>query len=157
KIYTTVSPEAAFDFSFLDQHVQDQYENEIRSSNVMSMFSFLTLFIACLGLLGLAAYTTEARSKEIGIRKVLGASVPSIIHLLSSNYIKLILLAFLIAGPIAYYLFSHWLNDFVYHIEMPWWAYLIAIISVALVAFITIGFQTFKAALLNPVNSLRDE
>ncbi|RKO69586.1 ABC transporter permease [Sphingobacterium puteale] len=157
KIYTTVAPEAAFDFSFLDQHVQRQYENEIRSSNIMSMFSFLTLFIACLGLLGLAAYTTEARSKEIGIRKVLGASVPGIIHLLSSNYIKLILLAFLIAGPIAYYLFNNWLNDFVYHIEMPWWAYLIAILIVTLVAFITIGFQTFKAALLNPVNSLRDE
>ncbi|MNI89673.1 FtsX-like permease family protein [compost metagenome] len=107
--------------------------------------------------MGLAAYTTEARSKEIGIRKVLGASSTNIIHLLSANYIKLICIAFLIAGPIAYYLFSSWLNDFVYRIEMPWWAYVVATLTVTLVAFITIGFQTFKAALLNPVNSLRDE
>lgn len=157
KIYTAVAPEAAFDFSFLDQHVQNQYENEIRSSNVMTLFSCLTLFIACLGLLGLAAYTAESRSKEIGIRKVLGASITGIIHLLSANYIKLICIAFLIAGPIAYYLFSSWLNDFVYRIEMPWWAYVVAALTVTLVAFITIGFQTFKVALLNPVNSLRDE
>lgn len=157
KIYTTIAPDAAFDFSFLDQHVQDQYENEIRSSNVMTLFSFLTLFIACLGLLGLAAYTAESKSKEIGIRKVLGASISSIIHLLSANYVKLICIAFLIAGPIAYYLFNSWLNNFVYHIEMPWWAYVVAILTVTIVAFITIGFQTFKAALLNPVNSLRDE
>jgi len=157
KIYTAIAPDAAFDFSFLDQHVQNQYENEIRSSNVMTLFSCLTLFIACLGLLGLAAYTAESRSKEIGIRKVLGASIASIIHLLSVNYIKLISIAFLIAGPIAYYLFSSWLNDFVYRIDMPWWAYIVAVLTVALVAFITIGFQTFKAALLNPVNSLRDE
>ena len=123
----------------------------------MTLFSFLTLFIACLGLLGLAAYTAESKSKEIGIRKVLGASVSSIIHLLSANYIKLICIAFLIAGPIAYYLFNSWLNDFVYHIDMPWWAYVVAVLTVTIVAFITIGFQTFKAALLNPVNSLRDE
>jgi len=157
KIYTAIVPDAAFDFSFLDQHVQDQYENEIRSSNIMTLFSFLTLFIACLGLLGLAAYTAESKSKEIGIRKVLGASISSIIHLLSASYIKLICIAFLIAGPIAYYLFNSWLANFVYHIEMPWWAYGVAIMTVTLVAFITIGFQTFKAALLNPVNSLRDE
>lgn len=157
KIYTAISPDAAFDFFFLDQHVQDQYDNEIRSSNVMTLFSFLTLFIACLGLLGLAAYTAESKSKEIGIRKVLGASVGSIIHLLSANYIKLICIAFLIAGPIAYYLSNSWLNDFVYHIDMPWWAYVVAVLTVTIVAFITIGFQTFKAALLNPVNSLRDE
>ena len=157
KIYTAIAPDAAFDFSFLDQHVQDQYENEIRSSNVMTLFSFLTLFIACLGLLGLAAYTAESRSKEIGIRKVLGASISSIIHLLSANYIKLICIAFLIAAPIAYYLFNSWLNNFVYHIEMPWWAYAVAILIVTIIAFITIGFQTFKAAILNPVNSLRDE
>ncbi len=157
KIYTAIAPDAAFDFSFLDQHVQDQYENEIRSSNVMTLFSCLTLFIACLGLLGLAAYTAESRSKEIGIRKVLGASISSIIHLLSANYIKLICIAFLIAAPIAYYLFNSWLNNFIYHIEMPWWAYVVAVLTVTFVAFITIGFQTFKAALLNPVNSLRDE
>ncbi|WP_293956495.1 MULTISPECIES: ABC transporter permease [unclassified Sphingobacterium] len=157
KIYTAIAPDAAFDFFFLDQHVQDQYDNEIRSSNVMTLFSFLTLFIACLGLLGLAAYTAESKSKEIGIRKVLGASVGSIIHLLSANYIKLICIAFLIAGPIAYYLSNSWLNDFVYHIDMPWWAYVVAVLTVTIVAFITIGFQTFKAALLNPVNSLRDE
>ncbi|WP_367211106.1 FtsX-like permease family protein [Sphingobacterium sp. R2] len=157
KIYTAIAPDAAFDFFFLDQHVQDQYDNEIRSSNVMTLFSFLTLFIACLGLLGLAAYTAESKSKEIGIRKVLGASVGSIIHLLSANYIKLICIAFLIAGPIAYYLSNSWLNDFVYHIDMPWWAYVVAVLTVTIVAFITIGFQTFKAALLNHVNSLRDE
>lgn len=157
KIYTAIAPDAAFDFSFLDQYVQDQYENEIRSSNVMTLFSFLTLFIACLGLLGLAAYTAESRSKEIGIRKVLGASISSIIHLLSANYIKLICIAFLIAAPIAYYLSNSWLNNFIYHIDMPWWAYAVAVLTVTIIAFITIGFQTFKAALLNPVNSLRDE
>jgi len=157
KIYTAIAPDAAFDFSFLDQHVQDQYENEIRSSNVMSLFSFLTLFIACLGLLGLAAYTAESRSKEIGIRKVLGASISSIIHLLSANYIKLICIAFLIAAPVAYYLFNSWLNNFVYHIEMPWWAYAVAVLIVTIIAFITIGFQTFKTAILKPINSLRDE
>lgn len=157
KIYKTIAPESAFDFSFLDQHVQEQYQNEVRSSNVMSTFSFLTLFIACLGLLGLATYTAEIRSKEIGIRKVLGANVTNIIRLLASNYIKLIGIAFLIASPIAYYFFSNWLNDFVYHIDMPWWTYAFAVFTVTIIALITIGFQTIKAALLNPVKSLRDE
>ncbi|CDS97509.1 ABC transporter permease [Sphingobacterium faecium] len=157
KAYSSIAPEAAFDFTFLDQYIQSQYEHETRSSKVMTVFSMLTLFIACLGLLGLAAYTAELRSKEIGIRKVLGASAIGILNLLSSSYLKIILLAFLIASPIAYYLFNNWLNDFIYRIEMPIWAFVTALFTVMIMALMTIGYQTLKAAFGNPIKSLRDE
>lgn len=155
--YAGLLPEAAFDFTFLDSYVKNQYDNELKTSRILSLFSLLTVFIACLGLLGLAAYTAESRSKEISLRKILGANLWSIWNLLTLNYIKMLLLAFVIAAPIAYFLMNKWLADFAYRIEVPWWAALVAILIVSVFTLITISFQTLKAAQANPVKSLRNE
>ncbi len=157
QVFKTHIPESAFDYTFVDNHVAQQYMAEKRSNHILISFSILTIGIACLGLLGLAAFTAEQRSKEIGIRKVLGASVFNISNLLTGGYFKLILIAFVIASPIAWYFMNHWLNDFAYRIEIPWWAFVIAAGITLLITALTIGFQTLKAAIANPVDSLRDE
>jgi putative ABC transport system permease protein len=146
-----------FEFSFLDQDYQKLYDGEQRMSKVFMTFSVLAIFIACLGLFGLASFTVEQRTKEVGIRKVLGASVPGIIGLLSSEFAKLVLISNLIAWPIAYYAMNKWLQDFAYRIDVAWWMFAVAGGLALLIALITVSAQAVKAALANPVEALKYE
>ena len=146
-----------FTYQFLDQTIEQQYQAESRARKVFTFFSLITIFIACIGLLGLAAYTTRQRVHEIGVRKVLGASVGNIIGMLSIDFIKLIFLATLIAVPIAWYAMHNWLQNFAYHISTIWDLFMIATLIVIMTAFLTISFQAIKAAIANPVKSLRTE
>jgi putative ABC transport system permease protein len=150
-------PNTAFDYQFLDTHIQNLYASEQHTADTAIIFSLLAVFIACLGLFGLAAFTAEQRTKEIGIRKVLGASVSVITQLLTKDFLKLIVLAIVIASPIAWWLMNHWLLGFVYRIEITWWVFVIAGVVSVLIALLTISFQAIKAATANPVKSLRTE
>ncbi|MGN5954882.1 ABC transporter permease [Sphingobacterium lactis] len=150
-------PDVAFDYTFVDSYVDKLYETERRTNQIIIGFSVLAIGIACLGLMGLAAFTAEQRSKEIGIRKVLGASVFNISKMLSGSYVILVIIAFFIAVPIAYYLMNEWLSNFVYRIEIHWWVFAIAAAITLIITVLTISFQTIKAAIANPVDSLKDE
>ena len=124
---------------------------------ILSIFAGLTIFIACLGLFGLVTFTAEQRTKEIGIRKVLGATVPDVVGLLSKDFLKLVLIANVISWPLAWWAMSKWLQDFAYRINISWWIFLLAGLSALLIALITVSFQAIKAAIANPVKSLRSE
>ena len=123
----------------------------------MGIFAGLTIFVACLGLFGLAAFMAERRTKEIGVRKVLGASVAGITGLLAKDFLKLVLVAILIAAPIAYYFMDKWLADFAYRIDIQWWMFAVAGAGAVAIALFTVAFQSVRAALANPVKSLRSE
>ncbi|MDX2072114.1 MAG: ABC transporter permease [Haliscomenobacter sp.] len=150
-------PGAPFDYDFLDDSFGNLYQEEQRAATLLGVFTALALFIGCLGLFALAAYTAEQRTKEIGIRKVLGASVFGITTLLAKDFLKLVLLAILIASPVAWYFMNQWLAEFAYRINMQWWMFAVAGVVAVGIAFLTIGFQSVKAALANPVKSLRSE
>ncbi len=146
-----------FEYQFLDEEFNKLYATETRTGRIFSVFAFLSIFLACLGLFGLSAYTTALRTKEIGIRKVLGASVGSIVALLSQDFLKLVLIAIVIASPLAWYAMDRWLQDFVYRINIPWWVFVVAGLLAVGVALVTVSFQSVKAALMNPVKSLKTE
>lgn len=150
-------PNTAFDYQFLDRHVAELYASEERTASTVTLFSSLAIFIACLGLFGLAAFTAEQRTKEIGVRKVLGATVANITKLLSKDFLKLVVVAFMIAAPIAYWLMHRWLLDFAYRTEINWWVFVFAGIMALFIALLTVSFQAIKAAIANPVKSLRTE
>lgn len=147
----------AFDYTFLDQDYQALYEAEQRVSTLSKYFAGLAILISCLGLFGLAAFAAEQRSKEISIRKVLGATTAGIVSLLSKDFLKLVFISLLIAAPIAWYLMHKWLENFAYHIKINWWVFAMAGGAAIFIAFMTIGFQSLKAAISNPVESLRNE
>jgi putative ABC transport system permease protein len=155
--WTQLNPGTPFLYSFIDQDFQRNYEKERRTSNIIVYFTFIAVFIACLGLFGLAAFSAEQRTKEIGIRKVLGASVTSVTALLSKDFIKLIIIAIVIASPLAWYCMNLWLQSFAYRISISWWMFAAAGILALLIAVITISFQAIKAAVTNPVKSLKTE
>ena len=144
-------------YSFLDDAFDDQYKSELKLNEIVTYFTLLALFIACLGLFGLAAYSAEQRTKEIGIRKVLGASIGNIVTLLSKDFIRLVILGFIIAIPIAWYSMNQWLADFAYRIEISPGIFALAGISALLIALLTVSWQSIKAALSNPVESLKSE
>ncbi len=150
-------PESPMDWQFLDEQFDSQYRAEQQLSWSFGLFSGLAILIACLGLFGLATFTAEQRLKEIGIRKVLGASVLGITGLLAKDFIRLVILAIVIATPVAGYAMQHWLMDFAYRIDLQWWMFAAAAILALAIALFTIGFQSVKAALANPVKSLRSE
>jgi ABC-type antimicrobial peptide transport system permease subunit len=151
------NPAYPFDYQFADDSFEKQYKSETLIGKLANYFAILAIFIACLGLFGLAMFTAEQRTKEIGVRKVLGASVPSIVALLSKDFLRLVLISILIASPVAWYAMSQWLKDFVYRIEIEWWVFALAgMLSVA-IALLTVSFQSIKAALMDPVTSLRTE
>ncbi len=150
-------PGRPFDYFFLDEDYDHQYRTEQQVGTIMSVFSLFALLVACLGLFGLASYMAEQRTKEIGIRKVLGASVRSIVFLLSQTFFKLIVLAFVVAVPIAYFVASRWLQDFAYRIEISWRIFLVAGLAALGIALLTVSYQAIKAALNDPVDSLRYE
>ncbi|MGE5798536.1 MAG: ABC transporter permease [Ignavibacteria bacterium] len=147
----------AFEYFFFDEEFAKIYNAEERTATIAAVFSALAIFIACLGLLGLAAFTTEQRTKEVGVRKILGATVSGIVLLLSKEFVKWVLIANLIAWPIAYYIMNIWLEDFAYRINIPVWSFIIAGFSALIIALLTVGYQALKAALNNPVKSLRYE
>ena len=155
--YARVFPEVAFSGKFYSESLANYYEAEQQMGLLYRVFAGLTIFIACLGLFGLAAFTAEQRTKEIGVRKVLGASVMSIVRLLSQDFLKLVGIAVLIASPVAYYLMNRWLEDFAYKINISWWIFALAGLLAVGIALLTVSFQSIKAALTNPVNSLRSE
>lgn len=150
-------PETPFQYTFLDENFDRLYQSEQRQGTLFTVFACIAIFIACLGLFGLSAFAITQRIKEIGIRKVLGANVSTIVALLSKDFLKLVAIAALIAFPVAWYAMNTWLEDFAYRIDIPWWIFLVAGILAAVVALATISFQAVKAALANPVKSLRTE
>jgi len=155
--YKAVAPGMPFDYSFLDESFDNMYRQEQRVGSVAITFAILAIIIACLGLFGLATYIAEQRTKEIGVRKVLGASVTNIIKMLSKDFVILVLIAFLIATPIAWWFMKQWLQDFAYRIDLSWWIFAATGFISLVVALITLSFQAIKAALSNPVKSLRTE
>lgn len=155
--YMQFSPGMDFDYKFLDQDYQALYTSELRIGILSRYFAALAIIISCLGLFGLAAFTAQKRQKEIGIRKVIGATVSNIVLMLSGDFIKLIIASMLVAAPIAYYMIHKWLDAFAYRTDVPWWLFIVIGSLVLPIAFVTISFQAVKAALANPVNSLRAE
>jgi len=141
----------------MDETLNRVYAAEQRIGKIALIFALLSALVSCLGLFGLATYMLGQRTKEIGVRKVLGASVTSITSLLASDFLKLVLVAILIASPIAYYFMQRWLADFAYRIDIQWWMFVAAALAAVLVAAFTVAIQSVRAALTNPVRSLRSE
>ena len=139
------------------KNYRKQYQTEQQYSTIFTVASALAILIACLGLFGLAAYATEQRTKEIGVRKVLGASVGSLITLLSKDFLKLVLIAIIIATPVGWWMMDRWLQDFAYRVDLSWWVFALAGLLAVGIAILTVSFQSIKAALMNPVKSLRSE
>lgn len=157
KIFKKFNPGYPFKYYFADQEIASRYKSEYTVSKLSRYFAFLAIFISCLGLFGLVTFTAEQRTKEIGIRKVLGASVPGIVQMLSKDFIKLVLIASVIAFPVAWWFVNSWLQDFAYRVPIGWTAFVISGIAAVLIALITVSFQAIKASMSNPVKSLRTE
>jgi ABC-type antimicrobial peptide transport system permease subunit len=156
-LYESYNPGFPFTYNYLDAAYQKQYETETRISTLSIYFSALAIVISCLGLFGLVAFTAQKRQKEIGIRKVIGASVNTIAIMLTKDFLALVGISVLIAFPVAWYLMSRWLNGFVYRISIGPDVFLIACVTVIMITILTVSFQAIKAALANPVKSLRSE
>ena len=157
KEWSQFSNAALFSYSFMDDDFEATYRTEGKLSLILGIFAGLTIFIACLGLFGLVTFTAEQRTKEIGIRKVLGATVPNVVGLLSKDFLKLVIIANVISWPLAWWVMNKWLQDFAYRINISWWIFLLAGLAALLIALITVSFKAIKAALANPVESLRTE
>jgi len=157
KQWDSYKTEEPFEYNFMDDLFNKTYSTEQKTGNILNLFSILTIFVACLGLFGLVTYTAEQRTKEIGIRKVLGASVTQVTQMLSKDFLKLVLIASVIAFPAAWWAMNKWLQSFAYRINISWWIFAVAGLSALLIALITVSFQSIKAALQNPVKSLRTE
>lgn len=153
KIY----PEYPFEYRFLDEAIQDQYRSELATGRIVSVFTVLALFISCLGILGLSSYTTEQRTKEIGIRKVLGASISSIITNISREFVGLVLIANVLVWPLAYYFLNQWLKNYAYRASIGWWTFFLTGSAVMGASLLTVSWQIIRAATANPVDSLRYE
>jgi putative ABC transport system permease protein len=157
KTWSSLNPNEPFEYSFLDEDFQKNYATEDRRAAMVGFFTTIAILISCLGLFGLAAFSAEQRTKEIGIRKVLGASVSSLVSLLSRDFIRLVVIALFIAAPIGWYFMSKWLEDFAYRVNIGWWIFAIAGVFAILIAFATISLHAIKAALANPTKNLRTE
>lgn len=153
----TINPKFPFTYKFSDDEYEKLYKSEEVVSKLASYFAFLAIFISCMGLLGLVMFTAEQRTKEFGIRKVLGASPGTLFNLLSKEFLLLVFIAMIIASPIAWFAMNSWLQDYVYRIQISWWMFLIAGIVALFIALITVSFQAIKVAVANPVTSLRTE
>ena len=155
--WKTLVPERPFNYVFVDESFNKQYASEVTFGHLFLYFAVLAIFISCLGLLGLASYSTIQRTREIGIRKVLGASVSGIVNMLSKEFLQLVLISSVIAFPVAWFCMHLWLQDFAYRIAISWWIFVFAGMLALIIAFTTVSFQAIKAALTNPVKSLRSE
>jgi hypothetical protein len=157
KMWDKAIPEYPFEFHFLDDTIDQKYRSEQRLEMILRIFTFLAISISCFGLFGLISFTAEQRTKEIGIRKVLGASVGSVVRLLSKEFVVLVVLANIIAWPVAYYVMTKWLKNFAYRTEIGFVTFLFSGFLALIIAILTVCFQSIKAALANPVDSLRYE
>jgi len=157
KLWTLYNPDYPFDYDFLDDSYHKMYSTDQRTGSLFKVFAFIAIFISCLGLFALMTYTAQLKTREIGIRKVFGATVASVTGLLAKEFVRLVLIAILIAAPIGWYFMDRWLRDFAYRISIPWWIFPVAGGLVLFLAIVTISFQAVKAALANPVKSLRTE
>jgi len=157
KTWRKYLPEIPYQYTFLDEKFAQLYESEQRQGTIFTIFACIAIFIACLGLFGLSAFEITQRIKEIGVRKVLGANVSSIVTLLAKDFLKLVTIAAIIAFPVAWYSMTHWLNDFAYRINIHWWVFVLSAILALIVALATVSFQAIKAAVANPVKNLRTE
>jgi putative ABC transport system permease protein len=156
-IFKKYNPSYPFEYTFLDKDYEQKFANEKRTAELAALFAGLTIFISCLGLFGLASFTAENRIREIGIRKVLGASVFGITQLLSRDFLKLVMISFLIASPIAWYAMNSWLQSYTYRVHVSWWVFALTFLLSIAIALLTISFQSIKAAMTNPAKSLRAE
>ncbi|MCB0521326.1 MAG: ABC transporter permease [Lewinellaceae bacterium] len=156
-VFQKINPAYPFEYHFTDKEYEEMHRSEKQTGQLAEVFAFLAIFVSCLGLFGLAAFATEQRRKEIGIRKVLGATVGNLTGLLSKDFLQLVALAILLASPLAWWAMTGWLDDFAFHVELRWWYFAAAGIVAIAVAFLTVSFQSVKAALANPVKSLRSE
>lgn len=157
KTWTAAFPDQLFEYSFLDETLAQAYKAETRTASLIETATFLAVLIACMGLFGQATFTAEQRTKEIGVRKVMGASVRSIVSLLSKDFLKLVMIAFLVASPIAWYAMRLWLQNFEFHIQIAWWIFVASGVLMVLIALLTVSFQSVRAARLDPAKSLRVE
>lgn len=157
EIWQKTFPDEVFEYQFMDEQLARLYETETLTGRLVNVFTGIAILICCLGLYGLVSFTVGQRTKEIGIRKVLGASVASIVVLLSQDFIKLVLIAIVIASPLAWYAMRAWLADFAYKIDIGWWVFALAGGLAVGIALAAVSFQSLKAALMNPVESLRSE
>ena len=155
--WATLVPDIPFEYKFLDEHFAEMYRADNQVSKIIGYLAALAIIIACLGLFGLASYSAEKRTKEVGIRKVLGAGVFNLAALLSGSFIKLVGISIILAWSISWFVVKNWLQDFAYRINMSWWVFAIAGASAILIALFTVSFQAIKAAVANPVKSLRTE
>jgi hypothetical protein len=150
-------PDGVYEYTFVDNQIDSYYKSESRLYTLFRIFAGLAILISCLGLWGLVTYSAKQRTKEIGIRKVLGASVNGILLLLTKDFLVMVIIAFMVASPLTYYFMNDWLNNFAFHIDIEWGTFAIAGITLITVAMFTVGIQTIKAALTNPVRSLKTE
>ena len=155
--FKNIFPSVPFAYDFLDDNYLKLHESEVKTTWLFKIFACLLIFLSCLGLFGLVTFAIERRSKEIGIRKILGASTGLLVQLLSKDFLRLILLALLLAIPLAHYVLQRWLETYAYRIDIQWWYFAIAGVLVLLVAAFTLSFQSIRAVLMNPVESLRNE
>jgi len=155
--WKTLAPYLPFEYQFLDQEYERMYASEQRLGTVMNLFSMIAVVLACLGLLGLSAYAAKQRIKEIGVRKVLGASLADLVLLLSGGFVKLALVAIVIALPLTWWAMHRWLQDFTYRVDMSFWVYIGGAMIVMAITVITVSVQALRAASINPVKSLRTE
>jgi putative ABC transport system permease protein len=157
KISKQLNPSFPFSYGFVDQDINNLYKGEQQMGNLFNVFAIIAIFISCMGLYGLSAFMAEQRTREIGVRKVLGASVFNVVYLLSTGFTKLVLIAIVIAIPIAWFAVNKWLSSFAYRIDVGWVIFLIASLGALAIAWITVSYESVKAAIVNPVKSLKNE
>ncbi|MCB0668574.1 MAG: ABC transporter permease [Saprospiraceae bacterium] len=157
RIYQSLNPEYPFEFGFLDQDIENQYQSEATLGKLVNIFAMLAIFISCLGLYGLSAFLAERRKKEISIRKVVGASVANVVFLLVKDFTKPIWLAMIIALPVSFLIVNQWLQNFAYHIDIKWWVFLLACLTAWFIAIVTVSFETLRAAFAHPSAALQNE
>jgi len=157
KTWESFSPGLPFEFTFLDAKVEGLYQNDIKAGKIVSLFSFLAIFVSCLGLFGLAAFVAEQRTKEIGVRKVLGAGFSSILWLLTRQFVKWVVVANLIVWPVGYWAMNRWLQGFAFRTSVTVWIFLAGALAAVGIAVITVSSQVLKAAFFNPATSLKYE
>jgi ABC-type antimicrobial peptide transport system permease subunit len=156
-VFTKYNPSVPFEYKFADDLVAQAFESETLIGKLSTFFAFLAIFISCLGIFGLASFVAEQRTKEIGVRKVLGASIFSVWQLLSKDFVILVIISFFIAAPVALYFMNDWLQNYEYHTPINWWIYVATCCGAVLITLATVSFQAIRAALANPVKSLRTE
>jgi ABC-type antimicrobial peptide transport system permease subunit len=156
-IFKRYNPEYPFQYNFVDQEYAQKFDDEKRTGTLAALFAGLTIFISCLGLFGLATYMAENRVKEIGVRKVLGASVSGIVSLLSRDFLRLVIISFFIAAPLAWWAMHKWLQAYPYRVSIQWWVFVMAGVLSMGIAVATVSWQALRAALANPARSLRSE